>query len=518
MRVSILAAAVLGLAAATLPNPARAQWTGDEIKSARQSMKYCTRKGYFDTLGERIGSIHLACAKNAVMIGDLKQAVLWLDAAQQDFAGPSAADRAGQEAQLIETRGNLAYAQGRYAEARDIWRELYRRQMELDVQAGRFGSFVNFRLLGSRLVQTDDKLNFQEIEAGAKAHPETAALSKSLLADVVRAADTPPTPAMLDDLEARARKLLASDPSSVMGYIALVAVDRKRGDCPALLRDARAEIEHSHIGGLWAAYQAIARCELSAKRYDAALKAYDEAIRVAPWVAENRTERDWVLEWIEKRDHPQAFDYYAAARDGTNGMGKADSEARIVAAWDNINKAIELSPDFPLARSLRMTLFSKNYTLLWKADTDRLRRQSEDDAMRAYGQNPESIQSALAMGLVFYQKPKSEFADTFFRASQWFNVVQARDPENPLGPQFYNLATQAIYQLSPEEQRQRDADNAAYVQRMAEARRIQEQREREKAARPDTFSNMQAWCDSIGASSMQNMAAVPPACYAFVRH
>ena len=510
--------AAIALALAALPGTARAQWTGDETKSARYELKFCTSKGYFDNNGVRTGRIYLNCSKNAVITGDLKRASEWLNAAQQAFAGQSASERPREEARLIEVTGNLAFAQGRFVEARDAWRELYRRQMELEVQAGDFGSFVEFGRLGKLIAIVSDKITAQDVDVSKRLFPATAADLTSLMKDLEADGAASANAALIADLETRARRVLSIDPASTMAYLTLIFVDSKRGDCAAAIRDAQAELAHSRVGGSWVSYRTIARCELDTQQYDAALKAYDAAIAFSPWVAVNRKERDWALEWIEKRDHPKAFDYYAAARDGFNGMGQPDSEERISAAWDNINKAIELSPDFPLAHALRTILSGKNFHLTFAPDAERYRHAAEADALRAYAQNPESIQSALAMGLVFYQKPKAEFPATFPRAMLWFNLVRARDPDNPLGPQFYDLADRARFVLTAEEQRQRDADNAAYAQRMAEAQRIQDQRERDKAGRADTFSNMQAWCDSIGASSMQNMAAVPPACFAFVRH
>lgn len=494
-------------------NPKKALFSAAEVKDARQSLKYCTKKGYFDNLGSNKDQIYIACGRKALISGDPALAKAWRDEARKinDARKP---EEQTYLVELLLLTGDLYYAEGQYLQARDTYRAIYRNQLELDIMREDVGDYAS---LNGLLTELDLKLKEQAVEDTRTAHPDVYPVLKLVHEELLGWWDGKPTPSDWSDFEARVHKVLAADPHNEIAHYALAQMDRFREDCPALIRDAQAAIDNSHYDELATLWGLIGNCHYAAARYEAAIEAYDAAIHSAPWQTTLRNNRDNALEAIEMRDHPEAFRFYVAARDGISEPGTPDSLERIEAAWDNINRAVTLSPEFPLARSLRTVLYTRNYLLDAKPDADETRHAADADAMKAYAQNPESIQSAFAMGLAFYRKPKSEFQLTLWRSTQWFNLAKTRAPDDHVSALYFDLASKARYQLSYEEERQREAENAAYARQMQESRRIQEEQARRNANKPDFFSNMQAWCDSIGASSVKIMAAAPPACYGFVK-
>lgn len=111
--------------------------------------------------------------------------------------------------------------------------------------------------------------------------------------------------------------------------------------------------------------------------------------------------------------------------------------------------------------------------------------------------------------------PEGELQNMAARFAEWTGEVV------PLHSRYCGEMSDAFEAQRQQEAAQRNAQLAAEQAANEERRRQMPsqgvQASQSSAGTDDFNSRMQAWCDSIGASGMKNMAAVPPVCYGFIR-
>lgn len=246
-----------------------------------------------------------------------------------------------------------------------------------------------------------------------------------------------------------------------------------------------------------------------------ALQDLTVALKEIPWDEGIRADRFDVQKALAKLRSPAAYAKYISgltAFEAANAVSFSERAPYWQQALRDTKDAVDLAPNEAAFYPMRVRALMDRYPV-----SEEDHQLAVEIATSAYTLDPQNASIIYYLGHAyqgldwFYGDDKPKLALKYLRIAHLLlpgDTIFAKRVEEQLA---------VVANGSPAEQAQRRADNEIWAARQAARQKELEEIASRKRAAPDYNSNMQAWCDSIGASGMTNMAAVPPACFAFIR-
>jgi hypothetical protein len=263
-------------------------------------------------------------------------------------------------------------------------------------------------------------------------------------------------------------------------------------------------------------YYELARGYLQSRKPDESLANTVRAVQASPWERDYYDFYDAGMQVKESEVFPHALVPYL---EGKRKFASKD----FAGAFADANAAIANDPNYGDYYSLRV----KAAMALFYASGKLPEGYSApyQDALKGWKLNSWNYDNVRALADFDYDvslphwNDHPEFYGTFIKeqfreeAYDFYFQYLAHSPDDAAAKANYNyfveLEQKGIQQAQSDSIDRAIANNKAIAEEQEKVRRQEA---------PDFNDKMQAWCDSIGASSIQNMAALPPACYGYTRN